>query len=89
MTVSVYSRYQCVHVCLFGQSCLFVTPGTVAHQGPLSVGFPRQEYWSGLPFPCPGYLPNPGIEAGSPALQEASLPSEPPRNPRCPVNAVK
>ena len=43
-----------------------------AHQAPLSMGFSRQEYWSGLPFPSPGYLPNPGIEPGSPALQAES-----------------
>ena len=47
---------------------LFATPWTVAYQGPLSMGFSRQEYWSGLPFPSPGYLPDPGIEPGSPAL---------------------
>ena len=46
----------------------FVTPWTVACQAPLSVGFSRQEYWSGLPFPSPGDLPNPGMESGSPAL---------------------
>ena len=44
---------------------LFATPWTVAHQAPLSMGFSRQEYWSGLPFPSPGDLPNPGIEPGS------------------------
>ena len=54
------------------------TPWTVACQVPLSVGFPRQEYWSGLPFPSPGDLPDPGIEPGSPALQADSLPFEPP-----------
>ena len=42
---------------------------TVAHQAPLSMGFSRQEYWSGLPFPFPGDLPDPGMEHGSPALQ--------------------
>ena len=57
---------------------LFATPWTVAYQAPLSVGFSRQEYWSGLPFPSPGDLPNPGIEPGSPALQADALPSEPP-----------
>ena len=46
---------------------LFVTPWTVAHQAPLSMGFPRQEYWSGLPFPPPGHLPNLGMEPTSPA----------------------
>ena len=48
---------------------------TVAHQAPLSMEFSRQEYWSGLPFPFPGDLPDPGIEPGSPALQADSLPS--------------
>ena len=47
----------------------FVTPGTVARQAPLSVGFSRPECWSGLPFPSPGDLPDPGPEPGSPALQ--------------------
>ena len=50
----------------------------VARQVPLSIGFSRQEYWSGLPFPSPGDLPNPGIKPGSPALQANSLPAEPP-----------
>ena len=57
---------------------LFVTPWTIAHQVPLSMGFSRQEYWSGLPFPTPGDLPDPEIKPGSPALQADSLPSEPP-----------
>ena len=52
------------------------TPGTVAFQVPLSMGFSRQEYWSGLPFPSPGDFPNPGIEPRSPALQVDSLPTE-------------
>ena len=56
---------------------LFVTPWTVAYQAILSVEFSRQEYWSGVPFPSPGDLPNPGIKAGSPALQADALPSEP------------
>ena len=58
---------------------LFATPWTVASQGPPSMGFSRQEYWSGLPFLSPGDLPNPGIEPGSPALQADALPSEPTR----------
>ena len=45
------------------------------------MGFSRQEYWSGLPFPSPGDLPNPGIEPGSPTLQADALPSEPPGKP--------
>ena len=57
------------HVLLFG------IPWTVAYQAPQSVGFSRQEYWSGVLFPSPGHLPDPGIEPGSPALQaeQASL----------------
>ena len=47
---------------------LFVTPWTVAHQSLLSIGFSRQEYWSGLPFPSPGDLPDPGIKPTSPVL---------------------
>ena len=57
---------------------LFATPWTVAYQAPPSMGFSRQECWSGLPFPFPGDLPDPGIEPGSPALQADTLPSEPP-----------
>ena len=57
------------------------TPWTVPLQTPLSVEFSRQEYWSGLPFPSPGDLPDPGIESGSPTLQADSLPSEPPGKP--------
>ena len=60
---------------------LFATPWTVAYQAPPSMGFSRQEYWSGLPFPSPGDLPNPGIEPVSPALQTDTLPSEPPGKP--------
>ena len=57
---------------------LFAIPWTVAHQAPPSMGFSRQEYWSGLPFPSPGDLPDPGIEPRSPALQADDLTSEPP-----------
>ena len=57
---------------------LFATPWTVDHQGPLFVGFSRQEYWSGLPFPSPGDLPNPGIEPRCPASLADALPHEPP-----------
>ena len=58
-----------------------VTPWTIAHQAPPSMEFSGQEYWSGLPCPSPGDLPNPGIEPGSPALQADALQSEPPGNP--------
>ena len=57
---------------------LFVTPRTVAHQAPLSMGFSRPEYWSGLPCPPPGDLPTPGIKPRSPTLQAGPLPFEPP-----------
>ena len=50
----------------------------LAYQAPLSMGFSRQEYWSGLPFPSPGALPDPGIKPGSPGLPADALPSEPP-----------
>ena len=58
-----------------------MAPWTLARQTSVSVEFSRQEYWSGLPFPSPGDLPNPGIESASPALQADSLPSEPPESP--------
>ena len=57
---------------------LFATPWTVAHQASPSMGFSRQEYRSGLPFPSPGDLPDPGIEPGSPTLEADALTSEPP-----------
>ena len=60
---------------------LFATPWTVAYQASLSMGFSRQEYWSGLPFPSPGDVPNPGIEPGSSALEADALTSEPPGKP--------
>ena len=61
---------------------LSAAPWTVAHQAPLSVGFSRKEHWSGLPFPSPADLPDPGIEPGSPALQADALLSEPPGKPQ-------
>ena len=64
------------HVQLFG------TPWTVFCQDPPSMGFSRQEYWSGLPFLSPGDLPNPGIEPESPTLQSDSLLSEPQGKPK-------
>ena len=60
---------------------LFETPWTVAYQASLSMGFSRQEYWSGLPFPSPGDLPDPGIERGFPTLEADALTSEPPGKP--------
>ena len=75
----VKNNLKIVKVKVKSLSCvwLFVTPWTVTYQALQSMGFSRQEYWSGLPFPSPGDLPNPGIEPRSPALQTGALPSEP------------
>ena len=70
----VLSHFSCVQ--------FFPAPWTVAHQAPMSMGFSRQEYWSGLPFLSPEDLPNPGIEPRSPSLQADSLTSEPPGKPQ-------
>ena len=59
------------------------TPWTVVHQAPPFMGFSRQEYWSGLPFPSPGDLPDPGIKPRSSALQADALTSEPPGKQWC------
>ena len=61
---------------LVTKSCLFATPLTIAHQAPLFMEFSKQEYWSGLPFPSSGDLPNPEMEPGSPTLQTDYLLSE-------------
>ena len=71
----------CLCVCSLSGTWLFTTPWTVARQAPLSLGFPRQEYWSGLPFPSPGDLPNSGIKPASPALAGNSSPLGPPGKP--------
>ena len=89
-SLSMPSRQQtdlcsCLAVAIVIQalSCvpLLVTPWTGAHQAPLSTGFPRQEYWSGLTFPSPGDLPHPGIKPTSPALEGRFFIAEPPGNP--------
>ena len=69
-------------LCLVAQSRLTESTWAVAHQAPLFMGFPRQEYCSGLLCLPPGDLPNPGIKPSCPALQEDSLPSEPPEKPK-------
>ena len=97
---SMWKEYNCVVVwAVFGIAFLywsevkslsrvrlFGTPWTVAHQAPLSMGFSRQEYWSGLPFPSPGDLPKPGIKPRSPALQADALTSESPGKPKVSYN---
>ena len=65
-----------VRPCVCSRMAPIETPWTAAHQAPLSMGFSRRECWSGLPFPSPGDLPDPGIELGSPALQADSLPTK-------------
>ena len=67
--------------CVLSYVQLYATLWTVAHQAPPSMGFSRQEYWSGLPFPSPGDLPDPGVEPRSPTLQVDALTSEPPGKP--------
>ena len=69
-------------MCALNHVRLFATPWTVVHQTSLSLGFSRQEYWSGLPFPSPEDILEPGIEPGSPSLQVDSLPSELPESPK-------
>ena len=74
----------CVCMCSVTHSCLTLCnpmDWIVAHQAPLPMKFSRKEYWTGLPFPSPGDVPNPEIEHRSPALQVDSLPSEPPGKP--------
>ena len=67
-----------VKVKLLSRVRLSATPWAVAYQAPPTMGFSRQEYWSELPFPSPGDLPNPGIEPASPTLEADALTSEPP-----------
>ena len=83
LSVMSLGKVACVLIC-FGHVALFATPWTAAHQAPLSKGFPRQEYWSGLPFPMPGDLPDPGIKAASlayPALAGGFFTAGPPEKP--------
>ena len=82
VAISVSIIYICAMLCLVAQSCLTLCDlWAVAHQTPLSIEFSRQEYWSGLPFPTPEDLPDPGLEPRSPALQANSVLSEPPGKP--------
>ena len=79
----------CVHVHSLSRVRLLVTPRTVARQAPLSMGFSRQEYWSGLPFIPPGDLPHPGIKPKSPALAGGFLTTAPPGKPSCSMKKDK
>ena len=68
-------------MCVLSRVLLFTTPWTLAHQTPLSMGFPKQEYWSGWSFPSSGDLPNPGIELESLTLAGGFFTTEPPGKP--------
>ena len=75
-----FSSVWSIYACVLSHVWLFVTPWTVACQAPLSMGVSRQGYWSRLPFPHPGDLPNPGIELMSPMLEGGFFTTEPPGN---------
>ena len=76
--------------CLVTKSCLILCDlWTIAFQAPLSLGFPRQDYWSGLPFPSPGHLPDPGIIPASPALAGGVFTTEPPGKPKYTIEIHK
>ena len=80
----MYHTNACVCAQSLSHVPLFVTPWTIARQAPMSMGFPSQEYWSGLAFPLSGELPNPGIELASPASPELAgsyFTAEPPGKP--------
>ena len=77
-TIRIGDKVNFVKVIVAQSYLTLFGPTTGAYQSPLSMEFSRQEYWSGLPFPSPGDLPDPGIEPRYPALQLGSLPSEPP-----------
>ena len=79
-SVHVLCSYSCV--CAHSVMSDSANPWTVAHQAPLCLGFPRQEYWSGLPFSFPGDCPDPGIKPASPALAGGFFTTEPPGKPR-------
>ena len=78
-----------MHAQLLSRVQLFATPRTVAHQAPLLMGFPKQEYWSGLPFLFPGNLPDPGIEPLSPALAGEFFTTKPRGSPVISMNISK
>ena len=81
MEVSLILNHLCAGAQMFSLVWLFASPWTAAHQTPLSMGFPWQEYWSGLLRPPPGDLPVPGTEPASPALAGGFFTAEPPAKP--------
>ena len=79
---NIESSFQSFALSHLSRVRVFATPRTAPRQAPSSLGFSRQEYWSGGPFPSPGDRPDPEIKPGSPALQVYSLPAEPPGKPQ-------
>ena len=84
--IIIYFKSRSLCVCVLSCVQLFATPWTVAHQAPLSIEFSRQECWSGLSFPSPGDLPDPGIGPMFPALAGSFFTTEPPGKPHLPDN---
>ena len=82
-SLKIVLNVTCVCMCVYSGVQLLETTWTAARQAPLSMGYPRQEYWSGLPFPSPGDLPDPRLKPMSSALQADSLPFEPPGKYEC------
>ena len=87
--VTTAPKHHCVCAQSFGCVRLFSTPGTIAHQTPLSMRLSRQEYWSGQPLPTPRDLPDPGIETVSSASAGRFFTAEPPGKPKTSVNSPK
>ena len=91
LTVKSIDYIQVESACVLRHVQPFATPWTVAHQAPASIGFSRQEYWSGVPFPPPGDLPNPGIELESltsPALASGFFTAATPGEPRVETGGI-
>jgi len=78
--ISIWKQWKCCYYCLVTKSCLtlFALPWAIVRQAPPSMGFHRQEYWSGLPFPSPGNIPDPVIKPKSPAWADRFFTTEPP-----------
>ena len=89
MKTTVKYHYIPLVLSCFSRVRICVTPWTIAHQAPLSMGFSRQEYWSELPFPSQGDLLDPGVERKSPVLQVDSLLSEPSGKPDITIRTPK
>ena len=89
LSTGTLSIFVCVCLFVFSHVQLFETWGTIAYQAPMSIGFSRQEHWSGLPFPPPGDLPNSGIKPVSPTLAGGFFTTEPPGKPYASFRTVQ